>query len=139
MSDVSLVTQSILRSSTRFQNLLPTLQTAPSLEFKAGRSGEKQHVSFVPVSCGCFCPACQERPDYVRLGMYRMHDTIADALQMQATVITLTCTNNVDQCLHVCSFNGGLSNVVLRHDLAEKPPPMSEVPHKDMLRAMKIS
>ena len=31
----------------------------------------------------------------------------------------------------------GLSNVVLRHDLAEKPPPMSEVPHKDMLlRAM---
>ena len=26
--------------------------------------------------------------------------------------------------------------MVLRHDLAEKPPPMSEVPHKDMLRAM---
>ena len=66
------------------------------------------------------------------------NDTIADAWQMQATVITLTCANNVDQCLHVCSFNVGLSNLVLRHDLAEKPPPMSEVPHQDMLRAMEL-
>ena len=49
-----------------------------------------------------------------RLGMYRMHDhecmiqlqIHADALQMQAPVITVRCANNVDQCLHVCSFNG---------------------------------